>query len=235
MIELYTGLTIGLIGSLHCIGMCGPIAIALPLGRKSVFDRVLGALNYNIGRTITYGLMGGLFGFLGKGLQMAGFQQWASIIMGVVMILSVIFPAIFRGKLDFNRLTGRYAGKLIVKLRTLFGKQSKRNLLLIGLLNGLLPCGLVYVAIAGAINTNDTLTGILFMVMFGLGTIPVMLGIALAGNMLAASVRTKLVKIIPVFIVILGIVFILRGLSLGIPYISPKTQMLTPDRMEMMK
>lgn len=234
MIELYTGLTIGLIGSLHCIGMCGPIAIALPLGRKSVFDRILGALNYNIGRTITYGLMGGLFGFLGKGLQMAGFQQWASIIMGVVMILSVIFPAIFRGKLDFNRFTGRYAGKLIVKLRTLFGKQSKRNLLLIGLLNGLLPCGLVYVAIAGAINTNDTLTGILFMVMFGLGTIPVMLGIALAGNMLAASVRTKLVKIIPVFIVILGIIFILRGLSLGIPYISPKTQMLTPDRMEMM-
>lgn len=230
MFELYTGLTIGLVGSLHCIGMCGPIAIALPLGRKSWLDRSLGGLLYNLGRTVTYGLLGAVFGLVGKGLQMAGFQQWASIIMGVVMVLSVFFPVLFRGKLSIDRYTTGFTGKLISRFRVLFGRQSKTNLFIIGLLNGLLPCGLVYVAIAGAINTNDVLLGVLFMILFGLGTIPIMLSVSLIGNMATASFRTKLAKVVPVFVVVLGIVFILRGLSLGIPFISPKTKMLTPEK-----
>lgn len=230
MFDLYTGLTIGLVGSLHCIGMCGPIAIALPLGKRSLFDRSLGGLTYNIGRTITYGVLGGIFGLLGKGLEMAGFQQWASIIMGSIMILSVVFPFLFRGKLNIDRYTTGFTGKLIRRFRVLFGKQSKSNLLIIGLLNGLLPCGLVYVAIAGAINTNDVLMGVLFMVMFGLGTIPVMLAVSLIGNLATGPVRARLASVVPVFVVILGIIFILRGLSLGIPFISPKTQMLTPKK-----
>lgn len=230
MFDLYTALTIGLVGSLHCIGMCGPIAIALPLGNKGTIHRLLGAFLYNIGRSVTYGVLGALFGLLGKGIHMAGFQQWASILLGVVMILSVLFPFLFRGKLNIERITSGYAGKLISKFRILFGKQSKSNLLLIGLLNGLLPCGLVYVAVAGAINTNDVLMGVLFMVVFGLGTLPVMLALSLMGNFISGKMRGQLGKIVPVFIVILGIIFILRGLSLGIPYISPKSKMLNPEK-----
>jgi sulfite exporter TauE/SafE len=228
MFDIYTGLTIGLIGSLHCIGMCGPIAVALPLGRRSFFDRAIGGLTYNLGRTITYGFMGFIFGLLGKGIEMAGFQQWASILLGVVMILSVFFPFLFKDQFGNAGFGNGISGKIVSRLRVLFGNHSKRNLLVIGLLNGLLPCGLVYVAIAGAINTNDVLAGILFMVAFGLGTIPLLLAVSLLGNMVGAKLKNKLNKIIPVFIVILGIIFILRGMSLGIPYISPKSQKLTP-------
>lgn len=230
MYDLYTALTIGLVGSLHCIGMCGPIAVALPLGQKSWFDRSFGALLYNIGRSLTYGVMGAVFGLLGKGIEMAGIQQWVSIVMGVVMIASVLFPFLFRGSLNFDRITSGYAGRLIGRFRKLFGNQAKSNLFAIGLMNGLLPCGLVYVAVAGAINTNDVVLGTLFMIVFGLGTIPVMMGVSLLGNIISRNLRARLNKVVPVFIVLLGIIFILRGMSLGIPFVSPKSKMLTPEK-----
>jgi uncharacterized protein len=230
MIDLYTALTIGLIGSFHCIGMCGPIAVALPLGNQNLFHRASGVLIYNLGRIITYGVLGALFGLLGKGISMAGFQQWASIIIGLVMIMSVVFPFLFRGKVNIEQLLFGYAGRMIAKFRELFGKQSFGNLFYIGLLNGLLPCGLVYVAVAGALNTGDVTLAILFMLVFGAGTIPIMMMVSLAGNMISHKLKKSVNKIIPPFIILLGILFILRGLSLGIPYISPKSQMLTPDK-----
>ncbi len=98
MTEIYlVALMTGLVGSLHCIGMCGPIAVALPLGNKSWLHRTFGSLTYNIGRTITYGILGALFGLLGQGIEMAGLQQWASIGLGIVLILSVLFPVLFKG------------------------------------------------------------------------------------------------------------------------------------------
>ncbi len=228
MLELYAAFMIGFVGSLHCIGMCGPIALALPLGRRSWFDKSIGALLYNLGRSVTYGALGAVFGLLGKGIQLAGFQQWVSIAMGVMMIASVLFPFLFKGSLAFDRLAAGLVGKLIAKFRTLFGKSSKANLLTIGLLNGLLPCGLVYIALAGAIATHEVSMGIWFMIIFGLGTIPVMMSVSLIGNLISTSLRKKINHMIPVFIVILGILFILRGMSLGIPFISPRTKMLTP-------
>ena len=233
--ELYiVALVTGLVGSLHCIGMCGPIAIALPLGNKSWGYKTLGSLTYNIGRTLTYGVLGGLFGLLGKGIQMAGLQQWASIIIGIAMIVSVIFPAIFKSKVKIDQLLTGYASRLISQFKRLFKQSSISSLFVIGLLNGLLPCGLVYVAIAGAINTNDLLSGIGYMIIFGLGTIPVMFVIPIAGNIIGTGIRRKLRGVVSVFIVLLGVLFIMRGMSLGIPYISPKSKMLQP-REEMMQ
>lgn len=229
MNELYfVALMTGLVTSLHCIGMCGPIAIALPLGKKSWGFRVFGSFTYNIGRTITYGVLGAIFGLLGQGIEMAGFQQWASILIGVAMILSVIFPALFRNKIKFDQFLTGYASRLITKFRRLFKESSISSLFVIGLLNGLLPCGMVYVAIAGAISTNDLVSGVIYMVIFGIGTIPVMLAIPLVGNLIGLGIRKKLRGVVAVFIVLLGILFILRGLSLGIPYISPKTKVLQP-------
>ncbi|MBG0782150.1 MAG: sulfite exporter TauE/SafE family protein [Bacteroidales bacterium] len=230
MTDLYAALTIGLIGSFHCIGMCGPIAVALPVGNRSWEGKVAGVLLYNLGRAATYGVLGAAFGLLGKGIQMAGFQQWASILIGVVMILSVLFPMFFRGKISIDQLFKGYAARLVARFRKLFGKASFKNLFAIGLLNGLLPCGLVYVAVAGALNTNGVVSGIAFMIVFGVGTIPVMMSVTLLGNVIGQKLRKHMNHIIPVFIVLLGIIFILRGLSLGIPYISPKSQMLTPEK-----
>jgi len=224
----FVALLTGLITSLHCIGMCGPIAIALPLGNKSWFSRFSGALAYNVGRTITYGLLGALFGLLGQGIEMAGFQQWASIIIGVLMIVSVVFPTLFKDKRKIEAFFFGYAGKLIGKFRKLFAISSLPSLFTIGLLNGLLPCGPVYVAIAGALNTGAMSSGIFYMIVFGLGTIPVMLAIPLLGNLIGTKVRKKFSWVLSAFIVLLGILFVLRGLGLGIMFVSPPEKMLEP-------
>jgi hypothetical protein len=224
--DLITAFTIGLVGSLHCLGMCGPIAIGIPLHKDNWFKKVTGGILYNSGRIITYGILGAIFGLLGRGIQLAGLQQWASIGIGIIMIVSVIFPVIFREKIRIDKLFTGYASRVIGSFRNLFTKSSLSSLLLIGLLNGLLPCGLVYMAIAGALNTNDMMMGIAFMVMFGIGTTPALLILSLAGNVVSSRFKAKAGKVIPVFIVILGLLFILRGMSLGIPYVSPKTQKL---------
>lgn len=224
--DLITALTLGLIGSLHCLGMCGPIAVALPLSKKNWVQKVAGGILYNTGRIITYGIMGAAFGLLGKGIKLAGLQQWASILLGAIMIISVLFPFVFREKINFSQMFSGYASRLIGRFRNLFFKESLSSLFVIGLLNGLLPCGLVYMAIAGAINTNDVMTGVAFMMVFGIGTTPALLILSLAGNVISSGLRRKVGKIVPAFIVVLGILFILRGMSLGIPYISPKTQKL---------
>jgi len=224
--ELITALMIGLVGSLHCMGMCGPIAIAIPLHKDNWLMKIIGGLLYNSGRIITYGILGAIFGLLGRGIQLAGLQQWSSIALGIIMILSVVFPVLFKEKIKIDKVFTGYASRLIGSFRKLFTKSSMGSLLFIGLLNGLLPCGLVYMAIAGAINTNDVMMGVAFMVVFGIGTTPALLAVSLVGNVISIGFRNKVKRIIPVFIVILGILFILRGMNLGIPYVSPKTHKL---------
>lgn len=226
--DLITPLTIGIVGSLHCMGMCGPIVVALPLKNQNLFTKILGAILYNSGRVATYGVLGLLFGLLGRGIHMAGFQQWTSIILGIAMIVSVLFPFVFREKITVGNLLAGMAARLITRLKKLFASRSYRSLLLIGLLNGLLPCGLVYVAIAGAISSGSVVSGSLFMVLFGLGTIPLLLLVALASDAIGQRIRTKMQRAVPYFVFFLGVLFILRGMSLGIPFISPTAEKLAP-------
>ncbi len=226
--DLITPLTIGIVGSLHCMGMCGPIVVALPLKNQNLFTKILGAILYNSGRVATYGVLGLLFGLLGRGIHMAGFQQWTSIILGIVMIVSVLFPFVFREKITVGNLLAGMAARLISRLKKLFASRSYRSLLLIGLLNGLLPCGLVYVAIAGAISSGSVVSGSLFMVLFGLGTIPLLLLAALASDAIGQRIRAKMQRAVPYFVFFLGVLFILRGMSLGIPFISPTAEKLAP-------
>lgn len=220
--ELYSALVLGLIGSLHCAGMCGPIAIALPLSKDSWVSRIAGGLSYNIGRTLTYVLLGAIFGLVGMGLALGGLQQATSILAGSVMVLSVLIPAIGNLNNKFNRIIDPLATSLKRAFSRLFSKKSMSSLFLLGILNGFLPCGLVYMALAGALVMSHILEGALYMLLFGLGTIPMLLAISLAGNMISQKFRRSLSRIIPYLIALLGILFILRGLNLGIPYVSPK-------------
>jgi sulfite exporter TauE/SafE len=100
-------------------------------------------------------------------------------------------------------------------------------------LNGLLPCGLVYVAIAGAISSGDAISGMLFMILFGLGTFPAMFAATIFGRFINLNIRKKINQAIPALAVVLAVLFILRGLSLGIPYISPKISAQTINQTEM--
>jgi hypothetical protein len=208
--------------------MCGPIALALPLKSENWFARAGGGLVYNAGRIITYMILGAIFGLLGKGLHMAGFQLWASIIIGILMIVMVIVPLVFKKMPSLNNVFEGYSARLLGGFRNMFRKGGTPSLFGIGLLNGILPCGLVYVAIAGAINSGDVVSAMLYMALFGAGTIPVMLAVSLAGTMISLNLRIFINKLSPYVIVLLGVLFILRGLSLGIPYISPKAEALTP-------
>lgn len=226
MTILISALILGLMGSFHCAGMCGPIAIALPLHGNTVPQKIFGGALYNVGRTITYGVMGAIFGLLGQGISMIGFQQKVSVIMGAVMIISVLFPVLFRNQYRMDKSWFSLVGKLKKSIGQMFSVRSFSSLFFIGLLNGLLPCGLVYIAIAGAIGTGDVAQGTLYMILFGLGTIPMMLTISLAGNMMGLALRNRINKLIPVLVVVVGLLFILRGLDLGIPYLSPKKQMI---------
>ncbi len=224
MAILISALVLGLMGSFHCAGMCGPIAIALPLQGNTTGQKIFGGTLYNLGRTVTYGLMGAIFGLLGQGIVMIGFQQKVSVIMGAIMIISALFPALFKNQYRMDKNWFSLVGKLKKSIGNLFSVRSFSSLFFIGLLNGLLPCGLVYMAIAGAIGTGGIAEGTLYMILFGLGTIPMLLAISLAGNMMSMTIRKKVNKVIPVLIVVVGILFILRGLSLGIPYLSPPKQ-----------
>lgn len=233
--EFYlAALIFGFVTSFHCIGMCGPIAIALPLKKKNWTAKISSSLLYNFGRTVTYGFLGAVFGLLGKGFKMAGFQQWVSIAVGILMILTVLFPVMFKQTEAINKLIFGYVGKLIGGFKRLFQTSTYSSLFYIGLLNGFLPCGPVYVAIAIAIVGGSIVSGTIYMILFGLGTIPIMLSLSLIGHTISVSARNKIRKIVPIFIILLGIIFILRGLQLGIPFISPPEEMLIPhDKMMM--
>ncbi|MFH1121672.1 MAG: sulfite exporter TauE/SafE family protein [Bacteroidota bacterium] len=226
---LWTAFLVGLVGSAHCAGMCGPIALALPLRSDSWTRRIAGGLIYNTGRVLTYMILGVIFGLLGKGLHMAGFQLWTSVVVGALMIAFVVIPLLFRNLPSADNLFEGFSARLMGGFRRLFRNSSYASLFGIGLLNGILPCGLVYVAVAGALNTGDVVPGMLYMALFGAGTIPVMLAVSLAGTMISLKLRVFINKMSPYVIVVLGVLIILRGLSLGIPYISPKAEALTPE------
>jgi len=216
----------GFVGSFHCAGMCGPIALAVPLNNKTWRNKISGSIVYNFGRTVTYTLMGLLFGLLGQGLKLGGFQQTVAVIMGAIMVLSVVFPALFKNKLNLPGFLNTIVGGIKNKLGLLFTIKSYGSLFLIGILNGLLPCGLVYMALASAVATTDVFLGGLFMLAFGLATMPMLLVINLIGNTAGSTLFRKMNKLIPYVVVVVGILFILRGLDLKIPFLSPPADKL---------
>jgi len=231
---LITALTFGAITSFHCAGMCGPIAVALPLKNETIVSRFLSTILYNLGKALTYGFLGAIFGLFGQGLAIGGLQQWVSIIMGSVMVISILFPALFKNRFEVERFSFRFVGKLKVKLGSLFTKKTYTALFLIGILNGLLPCGPVYAALAGSIATGNIITGALFMFAFGIGTMPMLITISIVGNVISLNLRKRIAKLIPVTVVLIGLLFILRGMGLGIPYISPTEKKLhIPQKKEM--
>lgn len=221
MIELVlAAFSIGILGSFHCVGMCGPLALSLPLNNNSTWSKFSGALLYNGGRIVTYSFFGLIFGAIGKTVALFGFQQWLSVILGVLIIVFIILPK--RIKAWQNRRSGI---GLFEKVRSLLGKlflqKNLASLFLIGLLNGLLPCGLVYMAAAGAVAAGSIAESVLFMAFFGLGTLPVMWSVAFLGNYVSLGIRQKIRRAYPYMMMLMACLLILRGMGLGIPYVSP--------------
>lgn len=218
---LYSALIFGLISSLHCIGMCGPIAMLLPVDRNNPAKKVIQIMIYHLGRLTAYASLGLVFGILGKGFYMAGIQQQLSIVVGVLMITIAIVPEKLFMKYNFSKPVYKIISKVKSSLGNQFKRKSPDALFTIGLLNGFLPCGLVYAALFGAIAMQNVTLGVSYMLLYGLGTIPMMSAVVFISNILSVPLRSKLQKIIPVVAVFIGILFIIRGLGLDIAYLSP--------------
>lgn len=213
-----SALLIGFLGSMHCIAMCSPITLMLG-GANKTSQFVLQRINYNAGRVVGYALLGAIAGLFGKILNLTGLQQWFSIGFGVLIFITVI---LYDSSIIYNP-SFKPLQKLVLFLRARFSRiqqsQSKVKGFIIGLLNGFLPCGLVYMAIIGAITMDSVFKAILYMVIFGFGTWPMMLFVSFSGGILVKKSNTILLKVVPIIVAIL---FIVRGLGLGVPYLSPK-------------
>lgn len=218
---VWSGFVLGLLGSFHCIGMCGPLAMSLPDPVASNARFIYGRALYNFGRAVTYTFMGAFFGLLGYGFYFAGIQQILSIVIGLLLLISVI-PVV--GKFRF-RWQHHFTGRLKSWLAPLFRDVGASNLFVIGLLNGLLPCGFVYMGIAGALITGTVVQGALFMLLFGLGTFPMMMMLSVSRRFATPKFRFHINRLMPYIAMIVGVLLILRGLNLGIPYLSPDLSM----------
>jgi sulfite exporter TauE/SafE len=222
--QLWTAFMLGFAGSLHCAGMCGPLILAMPAAPGGFTRHLAGKAFYNLGRLATYGLLGIFFGLFGQWLGLAGWQRWVSIAVGLAILLSLAAWPLRTG----TALVGRPVGWLKAGLGRLLGRQSLGAQFLFGGLNGLLPCGLVYFACAAATATGSITGGLEYMVTFGLGTVPMMLGLGLAGRTLHFRLQAHLQKLVPVSLGVMAALLILRGLGLGIPYLSPNLDSTRP-------
>ena len=215
--DLSLALLLGLLGSLHCAAMCGPLMLALPVAEGGTGRFAAGRIVYHLGRVTTYALLGFIAGLVGKSLLLVGIQRWLSIGLGVLILLGFFLSK----KAAVSTPVVRFVIWLKSAMSTQLRRRTFSSLTLLGLLNGLLPCGLVYVALAAAVTQKNILSAVTFMALFGGGTLPIMLAASLFGKCLSPSLRMKLRGAIPLGVLLLAALLILRGLSLGIPYVSP--------------
>jgi len=218
---LYTAIIFGLISSLHCIGMCGPIAMMLPVDHKNPSKKALQVLIYHLGRLTSYGILGLAFGLLGRGFYMAGIQQQLSIAVGVGMIVLAVVPEKILANYNFSKPVYRLISRIKSSLGAQFKRKTPDAFFTIGLFNGLLPCGLVYAALFGAIAMQNVTLGIAYMILYGLGTIPMMSAVVYVSSLLSMPFRNQLQRAVPIVTVVIGLLFVLRGMGLDIAYISP--------------
>ena len=219
---IISGFTLGAAGSLHCVGMCGPLSLALPTHHLSNTQKFLSLLTYQFGRIITYSFIGLIFGLAGRRIYISGYQQWFSIALGIIVLVMAGMYFISKNSVHFSFFNRFYFSIQQLISRLLKKQNGLLSFLLLGLANGLLPCGLVYVAVAATLSFTEIAESVSFMAMFGAGTLPAMMLMGYAGQMINVEARKLMRKAIPVFITLMGVLLILRGLNLGIPFISPE-------------
>lgn len=219
---LLAAISLGFLGSFHCIGMCGPIALSLPIGQKRGIAKTVSIFAYNSGRVVSYGGIGLLFGSIGQSVALFGYQQLLSVVLGILILAGLLLPKTILTVINPNSLIYRFFHSVKQTLTRQFQKNGIRSLFSIGLLNGLLPCGLVYMGISGAIATGSALQGMLFMMVFGLGTLPFLFSISYTSNFISIRMRQTIRKAVPFVVGTMACLLIMRGMNLGIPYLSPK-------------
>ncbi len=202
---MITALLLGLAGSVHCAGMCGPLVLLTPVAGNTRSAILTSRLLYHAGRITTYAAIGLIFGLVGESIAMAGFQRWISLIVGILMLLSVLASAPLKSRVTrFPRLVKSLFG-ILLRRRTFL------SIFTLGATNGLLPCGLVYIAATASIAAGSATRSIAYMLLFGFGTFPILLTIALAQNRALLSRIPALQKLTPITIAAVAIFQIARA------------------------
>jgi uncharacterized protein len=228
---IIAGFTLGAVSSLHCVGMCGPLSMALPIQYLFKWQRVISIFLYQLGRVITYSALGLIFGLAGRKVYLAGLQQWFSIVMGLIILILLIQYWGFRKNIHPGFL-GRFYFIVQNSMRRILKQRGMLPFLFFGIANGFLPCAMVYVALAGALVTTELSHSVFFMAMFGLGTLPAMFAVNYFRQFFSLSVRNVFKRAVPVFVTVMAVILILRGMNLGIPFISPLLQSQPGDVVE---
>ena len=210
----------GFAGSLHCIGMCGPLALSLPVTHSNERLRFFGGFIYNVGRIFSYTVLGFIFGSVGNIIIATKWQSSISLILGIIILLYLLTPKKYFHLSPTNKLNKPFF-LLRQQLGKLFQSNKKGSSFAIGILNGFLPCGLIYLALSSAIITANSVNGGMFMLFFGLGTFPAMFATVVMGNYLNQNIRLKIRRAIPIMLFFMAALLILRGMELGIPFVSP--------------
>lgn len=218
MVVLYSAFILGLLGSMHCVGMCGPLLMALPFNKEG---KKTGMLIYHLGRILCYGCLGLLTSVLGISLQSAGVHEKISLGAGIVLLVGLLL--FYLGYLNIHRyIRSAYVLNKIKEFWQKFMQTQKwYYLFVIGFLNGMLPCGLVYVALGFTLVFPDNTLSFYYMVAFGLGTLPALLAVGFFSRFLHVKLRKYVQYLVPITTAISAILLIIRGLSLDIPYLSP--------------
>ncbi|WP_443943574.1 sulfite exporter TauE/SafE family protein [Pedobacter sp. AW1-32] len=210
----------GLFGSLHCAIMCGPIVLSLPGKSDGMWKNVFQLLSYQLGRILMYTLLGLIVGWIGSSIVVFSNQKFLSLFIGSSLLIVSVFRLFSR---SFHKKLSLAQAKFLHPLSRVLPKIFKLPFwgFLFGMLNGLIPCGMVYLSLATALNTGSVSAGATFMFLFGLGTSPLMMTISLGGFYLRKYIPFNVQKLIPWFTLFIGLLFILRASDLGIPFLSP--------------
>jgi sulfite exporter TauE/SafE len=219
--EIISGFIIGILGSMHCLGMCGPLVIAVPARKDNRLSTIIDSLLYNSGRIFTYTLLGAIIGLLGASISLAGYQNVISITAGALLLVVVFFPRKLSASLSNIGIINKISTIFKKAFGKIIGQKTIGSIFSLGILNGLLPCGLVYVALTASIASGSVLGSASFMLFFGLGTLPMMASVFVLKSFVSIDFRRKINKLIPVGVTVVALILILRGMSLGIPLISP--------------
>lgn len=213
-----SALLMGFLGSLHCAGMCGPIMMILPFRNMHSWKKVLGITLYHFGRISVYAAMGlALHSF--RLLFHPAWQQGISLTLGALMLLFGLSTFI-ANRISIQLPWTGFVQKMAPKF---MGRTSFPALFTAGILNGLLPCGLVYMALSMATVAPDSTSAAFRMYAFGLGTIPALVTITLLQRRIFAG-GLSLKKFVPIGLLVLGSLFLVRGMNLGVPYLSPSVE-----------
>jgi hypothetical protein len=214
---ILSAFTLGILGSLHCIGMCGPLVMSIPFQKAREGSIYVATINYHLGKTLTYAFFGLLAGGIGQGFAFFKWQQMLSISAGIILLLITLFP-FFKKNVSLPKSIQQGFSRLYSLTAT---QTALKYFFAFGFLNGFLPCGLVFTAIAGASVTATPLKGLLFMLFFGLGTIPSLTSVILFQQKIGANLKKYLFRSSYYISILIGVLLVLRGLNLGIPYVSP--------------